>query len=48
MKGVVPYEELDRLPRHATVSVEAIDIPELAANRHLILVRFLPTEVLTS
>lgn len=40
MKGVVPYEEIGRLPTHATVQIEAIDIPDLAATRHLILVRF--------
>jgi 16S rRNA (guanine527-N7)-methyltransferase len=44
MKGVVPYEEMGRLPRHAKTHVEAIDIPDLAANRHLIVVRFEPTE----
>lgn len=40
MKGVVPYEEIGRLPAHTKTTVEAIDLPDLAANRHLIMVRF--------
>lgn len=45
MKGVVPYEEIDRLPTQAEASIEAISIPELAASRHLIFVRFNSSEV---
>jgi len=40
MKGIVPYEEIGRLPSHAKAQVEAIHVPDLAASRHLIIVRF--------
>jgi 16S rRNA (guanine527-N7)-methyltransferase len=40
MKGLVPYEEIGRLPPHAKTTIEAIDLPDLAASRHLIIVRF--------
>lgn len=40
MKGVVPYEEIARLPAHARSQVEPITVPELSATRHLIIVRF--------
>ncbi len=42
MKGVVPYEEFTKLPAHAETSVQAVDVPELQATRHLIVVRFNP------
>jgi 16S rRNA (guanine527-N7)-methyltransferase len=42
MKGVVPYEEMARLPAHATATAEPVAVPELAATRHLIVVRFSP------
>lgn len=47
MKGGVPYEEIDRLPEAASAQIEPIDVPELAASRHLIFVRFRQTEVPT-
>ena len=40
MKGVVPYEEIGKLPAHASSAVEAVTVPELSASRHLIVVRF--------
>ena len=40
MKGVVPYEEFTRLPAQATTAVQAVDVPELNATRHLIMVTF--------
>lgn len=42
MKGLVPYEEIARLPAHARSEVVAVEVPELAATRHLIVVRFAP------
>jgi 16S rRNA (guanine527-N7)-methyltransferase len=44
MKGVVPYEEIGRLPDYAQTTVQAIDLPDLAASRHLIIVRFEPIQ----
>ncbi len=40
MKGVVPYEEFTRLPVGADTTVQAVEVPELDATRHLIMVRF--------
>jgi hypothetical protein len=40
MKGLVPYEEIARLPAHAKTRVEAIDLPDLSVSRHLIIVHF--------
>ena len=40
MKGVVPYEEMGRLPAHASAVAEPIEVPELNATRHLIVVTF--------
>ncbi len=40
MKGLVPYEEMGRLPAHAKTRVEAIDLPDLSVSRHLIIVHF--------
>ncbi|MDE3012340.1 MAG: 16S rRNA (guanine(527)-N(7))-methyltransferase RsmG [Pseudomonadota bacterium] len=40
MKGLVPYEEIARLPADASTTVHAVDVPQLAATRHLIEVRF--------
>ena len=40
MKGLVPYEEMARLPAHASSEVRAVTVPELVATRHLIVVRF--------
>lgn len=38
MKGVVPYEEFTRLPALAELEVLAVEVPELSATRHLIVV----------
>lgn len=40
MKGIVPYEEMSKLPAHAKAEFLAVDVPELSATRHLIVVRF--------
>ncbi len=44
MKGLVPYEEIGRLPSHASSEILAVNVPELVATRHLIVVHFAPRD----
>jgi ribosomal RNA small subunit methyltransferase G len=40
MKGIYPQEEIDKLPESVAVEkVEALHVPQLNAERHIVIIR---------